>query len=79
MRWMSIQEWAKAEFSESARPSKNTLRAWAKSRQIDPPAQQIAGKWCVLEGAKYRPTRSTTSDSTMSERARRILNGTATA
>lgn len=46
-----LTEWAKAQFDPP--PGIGTLRAWAKTKQILPYPEKIAGKWMVDENAKY--------------------------
>ncbi|MFV0576005.1 MAG: excisionase [Vibrio sp.] len=48
---LTLQEWAQKEYSQP--PSLNTLRNWAKTKQIYPHPKKHGAVWRVDENAQY--------------------------
>lgn len=46
-----IKQWAQQNFSFPV--SQATLNTYAKTKQISPPPQKIARRWCCEENAKF--------------------------
>jgi len=51
-RFLSLREWAAAEFNTP--PHKNTLLKWIHDGRIQPPPVKVGKKWQIKRGAQYR-------------------------
>lgn len=71
MRWLPLPEWDATQHSKPHHPS--TLRTWAKTGQIYPPAKLVGREWLVLENAVYVGLAANDECVAVSDRVRVIL------
>ena len=50
---ITLEEWAKARYSDEASPNRDTLRRWARDGKIFPAPQKQGCKYVVPENAEY--------------------------
>lgn len=50
--WLSLEDWARAEYGDSA-PGIDTLRRWARDARISPAPEKHGRTYMVKRGAKY--------------------------
>lgn len=70
-KMIPIIEWARNHFDPI--PSTSTLRVWAKSGMIIPPATKVGREWRVRADAIYSPMKSAHAEIDLSPRALEIL------